>query len=460
MRCLVGIDIGTSTTKCLLISESGEVIHLSKRANNYYYTDLPGRVEFDAEERYDGICSLIKSAVSLLPAQYHVVAVAIAGASGNSLLLDKNKTPIQNAIGWQDERANTFCQSTNFPFTSEYIRTVTGWRMSTGFPLGIFSWMKQNMADQYLSAAYHATDFVYYNHRLSGNWVIDRSTATNFYLVDQVRMEYHPPFLDYLEIKKEALPRILESGQSIGRITRQASLETGLPEGAVVVAGAFDHPSSARGTGMMNVGDLLISCGTSWVGFFPMRSRDEAWRRGMLIDPFLAPGGAWGGMFSFTSLGDYINRYIRILFDDSEDRYKKFEESVIQAIDSVNKPSFNVMQQEEYPERYVTKMLEQFEVPEVCLSILTSIADMLYGKIDACKQSGIPVKHVIFVGGFAEMEVWKTVFNEKLGLTVNAMKHGSHSGCFGAAMLAGMGAGIFKNEWDGFTKMNLETMIV
>lgn len=459
MRCLVGIDIGTSTTKCLLISESGEVIHLSKRANSYF-TDFPGRVEFDAEVRYNGICSLIKSAVRSLPAQYHVVAVAISGASGNTLLLDENKSPIHNAIGWQDERAKTFCQSDGFPFTTEYVRSICGWRMSAGFPLGILSWIKQNRADHYLSATYHVTDFVYYNYRLSGNWAIDRSTATNFYLVDQVRMEYHQPFLDYLQIEKETLPCIIGSGQPIGKITKQASLETGLPEDTVIVAGAFDHPSSARGTGMMNVGDLLISCGTSWVGFFPMKSRDEVWRHNMLIDPFLAPEGAWGGMFSFTSLGDYINRYIRILFNDSEDRYKRFEAAVIQALDSSNKPSFDVMQQGVHPERYVSKMLERYELPEVCLSMLVSVADMLYKRIESCKQSGIPVKRVTLVGGFAEMEVWKAIFNEKLGLTVNGMKHGSHSGCFGAAMLAGMGVGIFNNEWDGFTKMNLSTMIV
>lgn len=118
------------------------------------------------------------------------------------------------------------------------------------------------------------------------------------------------------------------------------------------------------------------------------------------------------------------------------------------------------MQQGVHPERYVSKMLELYEVPELCLSMLVSVADMLYKRIESCKQSGIPVKRVTLVGGFAEMEVWKAIFNEKLGLTVNGMKHGSHSGCFGAAMLAGMGVGIFNNEWDGFTKMHLSTMIL
>src|SRR5690554_1593634 len=104
MRCFIGIDIGTSTTKCLLIAENGGIIHCSKLVNKYYIDDQ-GRVEFDAVERYESICTLIKITIRSLPEQFSVVAVTIVGASGNALLLNKNKYPISNAIGWQDERA-------------------------------------------------------------------------------------------------------------------------------------------------------------------------------------------------------------------------------------------------------------------------------------------------------------------------------------------------------------------
>ena len=76
MNCYIGIDIGTSTIKCLLISEEGDILACSKQRNDYYL-DSSGMVEFNAEERYNSICSLIKRMLQYLPSTAQVLSLAI-----------------------------------------------------------------------------------------------------------------------------------------------------------------------------------------------------------------------------------------------------------------------------------------------------------------------------------------------------------------------------------------------
>lgn len=459
MNCYIGIDIGTSTTKSLLISEQGQILACAKQ-QNVYYLDNCGMVEFNAEERYNSICSLIKSMLRDVPSTAQIVSLSIAGASGNTLLFNEYREPLGNAIGWQDTRPNSFCTSPLFPFTREYVHAVCGWRMSSGFPLAHFAWMKHENPGQYYAATYYGTDFVYYNYRLTGNWVMDRSTATNFYLVDQEQMRYHEPFLDYLDIKKEGLPTLIRSGKAIGKITKQAAKQTGLPEDTTIVAGAFDHPASALGTGMTHQGDLLISCGTSWVGFLPAKSREQLLQNDLLIDPFLSPDGQWAGMFSFTSVGDLISKYIKLLFDNAENRYEKFEAAVNSIYGKKGGIPFDLMQKESSPEDYLKDMLGKYDVPEICLSILSSIADLICNKIKDYENLGMPVNKVTLVGGFSIMQVWITILTKKLGLPVHRGEYGGYSGCFGAAILAGIGVANFRDEVDGFEKMHLESMFM
>lgn len=457
MNCYIGIDIGTSTIKCLLISEEGELLACSKQ-RNVYYLDSSGMVEFNAEERYYSICSLIKTMLQNLPSTAQVLSLAIVGASGNTLLFNEYREPLGNAIGWQDMRAKSICTSPLFPFTREYIHAVCGWRMSSSFPLTHFAWMKQNQPWQYHAAEHYATDFVYYNYRLTGNWAMDRSTATNFYLVDQVQIEYHEPFINYLEIRKEGLPTLLKSGEAIGKITKQAAKDTGLQEDTMIIAGAFDHPASAIGTGMMHEGDLLISCGTSWVGFLPSKTREKLLQNDLLIDPFLSPDGLWGGMFSFTNVGDIISKYINLLFDNAENRYEQFEAAVNSIYGKRDEFPLDIMQTEISPENYLANMLCEHSVPEICLSILCSIADLMCNKIRYYENLGMPVNKVTLVGGFSIMHVWITILTKKLGLPVHRGEYGGYSGCFGAAILAGIGVGSYRDEYDGFEKMHLRSM--
>ena len=110
----------------------------------------------------------------------------------------------------------------------------------------------------------------------------------------------------------------MKCGEVLGYTTEEISKSTGIPSGIPVVLGSFDHPSAARGVGVLDEGQMLLSCGTSWVGFFPVKSREKIAAAKTLIDPFLSPEGCWATMTSVASVSARIKLYVNRYIDDSE----------------------------------------------------------------------------------------------------------------------------------------------
>jgi xylulokinase len=457
MDCLIGLDIGTSAVKGILISENGEILAQGKEKTSFVYP-YPDYVEFDAEERYKLICTFINSLVQQKPINSKIRAISISGASGNSLLLDKNKKPVQNVASWLDMRAESSYQELLSPFSDEYVYSVCGWPRIGSFPLACFAWMKKNKPEIYNSSPYKVTDFIYFNYKLTGCWKHDSSTATNYYLTNQINQKYHQPFLDFLEIDNDTLPEIINTGEQIGKITRQASVETGLPTDVVVVAGSFDHPSAARGTGMFQPGDLLISCGTSWVGFYPVSNRNEAYKQKMLIDPFLSPKGPWGCMFSIPNIGSAINRYVEGLFSNAPNRFAKLDKAASQSPLGANRLIIDITQTEYSPQEHLLQFKNHTQ-SDISRAIMESMSFVMLKKIEYFRNEGLATTKISMVGGPSESKIWPKILTDVLGLPMELIQ-GEYAGCLGASIIAGVGISLFKNEIDGFECLKIKPVTI
>jgi xylulokinase len=457
MDCLIGLDIGTSAVKGILISENGEILAHGKE-KTFFVHPHPGYVEFDAEERYKLICKFIRSLVQQKPLNSQIHAISISGASGNSLLLDKNKKPVQNVASWLDARAESSYQDLLSQFSDEYIYSVCGWPKIGSFPLAYFAWMKKNKPELYYNSPYKITDFIYFIYKLTGCWKHDSSTATNYYLENQESQKYHQPLLDFLEIEKDTLPEIINTGKQIGKITAQASEETGLPINAVLVAGSFDHPSAARGTGMFYPGDLLISCGTSWVGFYPVSNREKAYKQKMLIDPFLSPKGPWGCMFSIPNIGSTINQYVEGLFLNAPDRFAKLDKAASQSSLGANNLIIDITQTECSPREHLCQFKTHSE-SDISRAIMESMSFVMRKKIEYFRKEGLVTRKISMVGGPSESKIWPKILADVLGLPIELIQ-GEYAGSLGASIIAGVGINIFKNEIEGFERLKIKPVVI
>jgi sugar (pentulose or hexulose) kinase len=273
MDLFIGLDVGTSAVKGVLVSSTGEQLALGKRDTRFLYPQ-PGFIEVEPEEHYRSVCDLIRELASHAPAGATVRGISMAFASGNTLLLDKDDRPLINIINWMDERALGKIEEILPGLDEEEVHGVVGWPLGRGyFPFAHLGWLRKHQPDTYRAAARYCMNSDWLMYRLTGYWGMDYSTASTFYLADQVNRRWHKPYLDMLEIPEEAISGLGPSGSVLGPLTRQGAEDTGLSEEILVVLGAFDHPREPV------LPRWETSCSPAAPpGSASIRSKNETWR--------------------------------------------------------------------------------------------------------------------------------------------------------------------------------------
>ena len=412
----IGIDLGTSGIKGALCSGTGEVLATVTRSTAL---DRPreGEVVFSSDRCYEILCDVLQ-VLAKAGAGHTIRAVSLSGATGDTLLLSREGRPLLPTMHWMDTRSTDDAAIDPPGMTAADVHQTSGWPWFRGFPLAHLAWLKTHQAAAYKQAHRVGMNLTYQYYKLCGAWVIDPSTATTFYLQDQQRQQWHQPYLDWLDLTTEQLPELLPSGSCVGRISAQTAYETGLEEGCSVVLGAFDHPSAARGSGVTQVGEFMLSLGTSWVGFYPVKERKRALDQKMLIDPFLSnENGAWGAMFSLGKAGERLNAAFLSTYPEAPDvatRYVQIEHDLQQAMKG------------SAPENEATLMIRD-------------LVETMHKKMDDYSRQGFPVERIVLVGGPSANQAIVALFKQIMGKQILVTPSAGHSGAVGAAGLAAKG---------------------
>jgi sugar (pentulose or hexulose) kinase len=436
---LIGLDLGTSAIKGVLTNRDGEVLAQAHRETDFIRPES-GFVEINPEQHYKAVCEVIRE-LSCNNSE-HVIAFAMAAAAGNALLADAEFQPLTNIISWLDKRAELKPPSLLNDITSEGLRQVTGWPCNQSFPLAQLAWLKENKHDVYEKSARFCMNTDWLNFRFTGKWQSDFSTSTPSHLVEQTKRRYYQPFMKKLGIASSQLPELIASGVKVGTITRQAAADTGLPEDTVLVSGSFDHPTAARACGILTPGKLMLSCGTSWAGFFPETDRNKILDAKLLCDPFLsASGGPWGAIFSVPYIGQVIDWYLdNQIAPNQANKHKLFDELAAKAPAGSDGLKIDLRE----PPR-------TFDASPALIAraVMEGAANLLQAKLEELKANeNIEFNEAVMVGGPANSPIWPGIVAETTGLKVYIGKR--HAGAKGAAMLAGIGAGIYNDEFEAF----------
>jgi xylulokinase len=448
---LIGLDIGTSAVKGVLMSAKGSITSREKSETAYQRID-GGGVQFDVRQLYRLTVGVIRRLAGALPRGGSIVGLSIASASGNTVLVDEQGEPMIPAFSWMDQRVRDEMKTVFGKLNPDEVHETTGWPLLESFPLAHLAWLKCH-APKLLDASSivcMSTDYLHF--QLTGNWGIDRSTATTFYLQDQKSAQWHSLYLQKLGIPESKLPPIRSTGDMIGRITSEASADTGLVRGTPVVLGAFDHPCAARGSGILDEGQLLISCGTSWVGFMPIKERYRSVSLRMLTDPFLQPAGPWGAMFSLPAIATSVDAYIRKYISDGPDRYREFDRLAVSAGPGAGGLIIDPSAGE------ISDDLAQAEKAHIARAIMEGTVFLLKEKIDKLEADGTCFSSVTLVGGPSETFPWPQIVADVLGLDIRTV-NGSCAGAVGAAMVAGIGVGLYADEQDALKQLVFPELI-
>jgi sugar (pentulose or hexulose) kinase len=425
--CLIGLDLGTSAIKGVLTDSQGTVL-AEAGADSCLLHPQDGWVEVEPTQHYRRVCQVIRDLAGAAPAE--VAAVAMAAASGNTLLTAADGTPLMNIINWMDRRAEQQPPAALADLTAAAVAQITGWPCVASFPLAHLAWLRERQPDLYSAAGHAGMDTDWLLYQLTGKWVMDHSTATTFHLQEQTSGSYYEPFLKRLALPREKLSALAPCGAPIGPLTAAARRDTGLSPRTIVVSGCFDHPAAARAVGVLTPGQLLLSCGTSWVGFVPCMDRQRLLEAQMLCDPFLSAGqGPWGGLFSVPYIGQTIDWYIdHVIAPGESDRRRVFNELAAQAAPGAEGLEIDLRE----PPRALAA-----DRRNVSRAVMEGAARLLNAKLLALQAHGFRYDRAVMVGGPASSPVWPGIVAEMTGIEVTV---GSRSaGAQGAAILAGSG---------------------
>jgi len=448
---LIGLDIGTSAVKGVLMSVEGSIISREKSETAYQRMN-DGGIQFDVRQLYRLTVDVIRRLADALPQGSSIAGLSIASASGNTVLVNGRGEPLIPAFSWMDQRVNDEMNAVFGKLVADEVHDTVGWPLLNTFPLAHLAWLRCHEPKLLDASSVICMSTDYLHFRLTGNWSIDRSTATTFYLQDQKTAQWHSPYLQQLGIPESKLPPIRSTGDVIGYITSEAADETGLVQGTPVVLGSFDHPSAARGTGILDEGQLLISCGTSWVGFWPVKDRRQSVSLRMLTDPFLQPAGPWGAMFSLPAIATSIDDYIRKYIADGPDRYREFD----RLAESVSAGAGGLLVNPSTEE--IPGDLVQAGKAQIARALMEGTAFLLKAQIDKLEANGTRFAAATMVGGPSETFPWPQIVADVLGMDIRTV-NGSCAGAAGAAMVAGIGAGLYSDERDALKQLSFPELV-
>lgn len=438
MDYLIGLDIGTTAIKGVLMSVEGKV--LKTFTGGYDYLIKENQKLLDPEEFLNVCFSVIKNLTEALGKDDRVLAVCSCCASGNLILLNKENQPITPIIGWQtvvsEEDKNAFYTKAE----QDEFYNIVGWPLSCRFPALYLAAIKLHKPELIENAEMIAMSAEYLNFALTGKWGISHSMGTPFFLMNQEKGIYNKPLLEKLGLSEEKLPPIYDKGTVLGNVMPEIAENIGLSSDTKIVLGSFDHPSGAMGSGVFEEGEMLLSCGTSWVEFFPVSSREFAISTKGLVDRFMLNDSPYCVMKSITSVSEKIDA-LRLHYL-GEISHKEYDELVKCSSLGCNGLKFNFTD-EDYT------IGENYSKSDIARAIIEGAALILKENLETLEKSGLKAEKITMIGGISNSADCVNIVSEVLGKPIR-VANGQVAGAIGAALLGGIGVGIYKNEKEAY----------
>lgn len=268
MAFYLGIDIGTTGTKTLVIDSSGKV--LAESSSEYpLHQPRPGWTEQDPEDWWQATIKTVRAVMEQAKlAPTDVKAIGLSGQMHGSVFLDKQDKVIRPALLWNDQRTTDECEeiTTRAGGRRALIKMVANPAL-TGFTAPKILWLRNREPKNFDRLAKVLLPKDEIRRRLIGDYVSEVSDASGTLLLDVVRRQWSSKLLGKLDLDKSLLPPVVESEDVTGTLTGEAAEILGLSTDCKVVGGAGDCAAGAVGNGVVRKGVLSTSVGTSGVMF-------------------------------------------------------------------------------------------------------------------------------------------------------------------------------------------------
>ncbi|MGD8453240.1 MAG: xylulokinase [Phycisphaerae bacterium] len=453
---LLGIDVGTTGSKALLIDAGGEV---RGEATTEYplSTPRPLWAEQDPETWWSATVTSIRAVLEQAGVEgRQVVGVGLTGQMHGLVLLDGQGRVLRPCIMWNDQRTAAQCAAITERVGARRLIELTGNPVLPGFTAPKIVWVRENERGVYDRAAHVLLPKDYLRYRLTGEHFGEVSDASGTSLFDVGRRCWSDEMLAALDIPRAWLPEVTESPVASAKISAQAAAETGLVAGTPVVGGGGDQAAQAVGTGIAAEGVVSVTLGTSGVVFAGCGAyRPEPEGRlhafchavpGMwhLMGVMLAAGG------SFRWYRDQVGRSECAAAEQAgRDPYELLTESAAEAPAGCEGLLFLPYLSGErtpHPDPNARGVFCGLTLrhtrAHMTRAVMEGITYGLRDSLELMRGLGLSIRQVRASGGGARSPLWRQmladVFDAEI-VTVNV----TQGAAYGAALLAGVGLGVY-----------------
>lgn len=261
----IGIDLGTSAMKLLLVDEAGTILNAKTREYPLSFP-RPGWSEQNPEDWWTAFRAGVRELLRGFDAG-EVAGIGCGGQMHGLVALDEHDRVIRPAILWNDGRTEGEVEYLNGEIGKERLSALTANVAFAGFTAPKLLWMRKHEPENFGKIAKIMLPKDYLNYRLTGVHACDYSDASGMLLLDVARRRWSEEMLELCGVSRQTLPRLFESYDVIGTVKPEVAAEIGLGAGVKVVAGAGDNAAAAVGTGTVGDGACNISLGTSGTVF-------------------------------------------------------------------------------------------------------------------------------------------------------------------------------------------------
>ena len=437
----IGIDLGTSAVKLLLMDEKGKIHNIVSKEYALYFPHA-GWSEQDPYDWYDQSILGIKELIADCDKSM-VAGISFGGQMHGLVVLDENDSVIRPAILWNDGRTDKETDYLNQVIGKNKLSEYTANIAFAGFTAPKILWMKTNEPDNFAKIAKIMLPKDYLAYRMSGVFCTDYSDASGMLLLDVKNKCWSKEMIEICGICEAQLPKLYESYEVVGNLKEDVAKELNLSPNVKIIAGAGDNAAAAVGTGTVGDGMCNISLGTSGTIFISSKSFgvDE----NNALHSFDHADGFYhlmGCMLSAASCNKWwMDEILRTVeYGKEQENIHKLGENKVFYLPYL----MGERSPHNDPKARATfiGMTMDTTREDMTQAVLEGVAFGLRDSLEVAKSLGIQIERTKICGGGAKSPLWKKIIANVMNLKVDVIESEEGPG-YGGAILAAVGCGEF-----------------
>ncbi len=445
MKLYIGIDLGTSAVKLMLIDEAGQIKNVVTKEYPLEFPQ-PGWSQQNPKDWENAVLTgLLELTADCDRTQ--IAGIGCGGQMHGLVILDANDNVIRPAILWNDGRTAPQVDYLNNIIGKDKLSALTANIAFAGFTAPKILWVKENEPENFARIAKIMLPKDYINYILTGVHACDYSDASGMLLLDVEHKCWSEEMLDICGIAKQQMPKLFESYEAVGVIAPDVAALLGFPETVKVCAGAGDNAAAAVGTGVVGEGGCNISLGTSGTVF--ISSKAFGVDSNNALHAFAHADGGWhlmGCMLSAASCNkwlmdeifktdDYAAEQVPITEDKLGSNHVYFLPYLMGERSPINDTNARGT--------FIGMTMDTSRA-DLTQAVLEGVAFAIRDSVEVARSLGIAINSSKICGGGAKSPLWKKIMANVLNAKLECLESEQGPG-MGGAMLAMVACGVYPN---------------